>query len=303
MKKLFSGPKGFGEILDLTFQLSKSRFKDFAKIFLIIMGPIILLEALVQFAYGMSFFRETGPGSNWFEQIVSSFEGNEAEFSTNLAADLMILFLAFINMLLFPIAMAAVLIVVNHLRKGEEYTVGSVIKQAFSRFWAILGSNILLFLIIMGLIFVPVMMIIVGAFVVDGFIAVIIIGLLAGLAYALGFSLFFTRISFYFGSVVIDKVTPGFIKSWKLSRSRTWVLFGLYVVLYLIIGLINVASEATFGIFLGNSVLMLLINNFVWLFTSIILSVGYAVMFFDLKTRNHGDDVKDLLADYNEDNR
>ena len=85
----FNRPKGFGEILDLTFSLSKNKFRDFFIILLIFMGPIYLLQALIRLASGVSFFREIGVSGAWYEKIISGFEVTE---STNLGADLGISF-------------------------------------------------------------------------------------------------------------------------------------------------------------------------------------------------------------------
>ena len=74
MDTKFNKPKTFGEILDHTFSLSKNRFKDFFLILLILMGPIYLLQALIQLLSGVSFFRELGSGEMWFEQILMSFD-------------------------------------------------------------------------------------------------------------------------------------------------------------------------------------------------------------------------------------
>jgi len=54
----------------------------------------------------------------------------------------------------------------------------------------------------------------------------------------------------------------------------------------------------TLGIVLGNSVLLTLISNLVTLVTTMIFSVGYGVMYLDLKTRNDADDIKEMLEDY-----
>src|SRR5690606_41274006 len=48
----------------------------------------------------------------------------------------------------------SILLALNHIRKNEEYTIGSLIKKAFTRFWAMLGSNILFGLIAFGFLFV-----------------------------------------------------------------------------------------------------------------------------------------------------
>lgn len=62
MDPQFNKPKGFGEILDHTFRLSKKRFKDFFLIFLILVGPVYLLDALLQLLGGTNFFREIDGG-------------------------------------------------------------------------------------------------------------------------------------------------------------------------------------------------------------------------------------------------
>ena len=140
MDERFNRPKGFGEILDLTFSLSKNKFRDFFIISLIFMGPIYLLQALISLASGVSFFREIGAGGAWYEKIISSFEGAE---SVSLVSSLGTILVGIISFFLFPVASAATLLVVNRIRKNEAYTIGSVIKQAFSRYGPIIGSSIL----------------------------------------------------------------------------------------------------------------------------------------------------------------
>jgi hypothetical protein len=301
LDKKFTTPKGFGEILDHTFSLSKNRFKDFFMILLIFMGPVYLLQAILQLMSGTSFFREVGTGGTWYEQILTSFEETGTFDSTSLGADIGLIVIGLLSAILAPVAEAAILFVINHVRKNEEYTVGSVIKQAFSRFWPMIGSSILFGLICMGIIIIPlgiagVSGVAVGAL-VDPVIG-ILLGIVLFLVFALGVGLLLTRWSFYFGSVVLDKDSPGLGRSWRLSRKRTWVLFGLYIVFYLIISSIVFGVQMTFGLVLGNSVLLTLITNIVTLFTTMIFSVGYGVMYLDLKTRNDADDLKDMLEDY-----
>jgi hypothetical protein len=301
LDKKFTTPKGFGEILDHTFSLSKNRFKDFFMILLIFMGPVYLLQAILQLISGTSFFREVGTGGTWYEQILTSFEETGTFDSTSLGADIGLIVIGLLSAILAPVAEAAILFVINHVRKNEEYTVGSVIKQAFSRFWPMIGSSILFGLICIGIIIIPlgiagVSGVAVGAM-VDPVIG-ILLGIVLFLGFALGVGLLLTRWSFYFGSVVLDKDSPGLGRSWRLSRKRTWVLLGLYIVFYLIISSIGFGVQVTFGIVLGNSVLLTLISNIVTLFTTMIFSVGYGVMYLDLKTRHDAEDLKDMLEDY-----
>jgi hypothetical protein len=297
----FNKPKGFGEILDHTFSLSKNRFKDFFLILLIFMGPLFLLEAILQLFSGTSIFREVGNGNTWIEQNLSSFLDTGTLDSSALGVDIGIIIVGLVSAILAPIAKAAILFAIDHIRKNEEYTVGSVIKQAFSRFWPMFWSNILFGLITIGIIFFPIIIVTFTA--VFGFMVNPILGVLGAillfLGFAVGIGLLLTRWSFYIGSVVLDKESPGLGRSWRLSRKRTWALMGLYIIFYLIISSISFAIEMTFGSFLGNSVLLTLIVNIATLFTTMILSVGYAVMYLDLKTRHDADDLKEMIEDYN----
>ncbi|CAM4093910.1 hypothetical protein [Lederbergia lenta] len=297
MDEKFNSPKGFGQILDLTFSLSKNKFRDFFMILLIFMGPIYLLQALIQLIFGVGFFREVGGSGPWYEQVASSFGETEVNMGANLGTG----FVGFMSYFLFPVASAAILLAVNHIRKNEEYTIGSVIKQAFSRYWPMLGSTMLFSLFVFGLVFFPILIITLVS--VLGAVALpalgIILAIILFLGFAVGIGYLLTRWSFYFGSVVLGEGSPGYTRSWRLTRKRTWALIGLYIVFFLIITSISVAIELTFGLFLGNSVLLSLITSVATIFTTLILSVGYAVMYLDLKIRHDADDLKDMIEDYN----
>ena len=298
MNEKFNRPKGFGEILDLTFSLSKNKFRDFFLILLIFMGPIYLIQALIRLASGVSFFREIGVSGAWYEKIIAGFEVAE---STNLVADLGISFVGFISLFLFPVASAAILLAVNQIRKNEEYTIGSVIKQAFSRFGPIIGSTILFSLIIFGLFIVPAITI--GITIAVAAVTLPTVGIIFSiillLVAAVGIGYLLTRWSFYFGSAVLGEGSPGFTRSWRLTRKRGWTLIGLYIVFALIITFISGAIEVTFGLFLGNSVLLSMIVSLASIFTTLIFSVGFAVMYLDLKVRHDADDLKEMIEDYN----
>lgn len=270
-------------------------------ILIIFMGPVYLIQAIIQLATGTSFLRQGGSGGAWYEQMLSGLEESGTIDTGNMGADISIIVISLIGGLLFPVAEAAILFMLNHLRNDEEFTVSSVIKQAFSRFWPILGSNILFGLICLGIFLVPLGIAIglgIGVSMSIHPVVGVLLGILVFLAFALGLGLLITRWSFYFGSVVLDKQSPGFTRSWRLSKKRTWVLFGLYIVFYLIISSISFAIQLTFGALLGNSVLLTLISNMVSLFTTMIFSVGYGVMYLDLKTRHDAEDLKDMIEDY-----
>lgn len=303
MNETFNKPKRFGEILDHTFRLSKNRFSDFFKILLILVGPLYLIQAIVQLMSGASFLRESRSGDSWYEGFLAGID--ESAASTSLAEDLTLLVIGLATLVLFPIAQAAILFAIDHIRKNEDYTVGSVIREAFSRFWPIFGSSLLFGVIIFGAIFIPLVMSGFVAFAGAGgdLVVSIIFSVILFLGFFLALALLLTRLSFYLAAVAFGEDVPGLAGSWQLTKNRTWKLFGLYLVFYLIIGCISVATEALFGMFLGNSVLFTLLVNLVTLFTTMILSVGYAVMYMDLKVRHNADDLKEMIEEYREDNQ
>jgi hypothetical protein len=302
----FSKPKGFGEILDHTFRLSKNRFKDFFLIFLILLGPVYLLQALIELAAGVSFFRTVGTGETWFDGIVNSFSGEltaEGGPEVNLAAELGTGLIGLISIILAPIAQAAILFALNHMRKNEEFTVKLVIKEAFSRFWPIIGSSLLFGVIVFGIVFVPIFTFgfagVFGAALLEPGIGIVIAGVVLLLAFAVAVAYLLTRWSFYFGAAAIENDAPGLGRSWRLTKKRGWILLGLFIVFGLIIGIVSSAFELTFGLVLGNSVLYGMIVNVVTLFTSMLFAVGFGVMFLDLKTRHDADDLNEMIDDYN----
>ncbi|WP_421381955.1 hypothetical protein ACOJQI_21485 [Bacillus salacetis] len=314
MNSELNRPKRVGEILDQTFRLSKNKFVDFFMIFLILLGPIYLLQALVELMAGASFFRATGTGGDWFEQFITSFEDGTAQaepFSAaGVGAGIASALLGIASTVLTIIAGAAIFIGVNHIRKSEDFTAGIAIKQAFKRFWPLIGSSLVYFLIVFGMIVVPIMVIGFSGFFIAGFggaftegsfagsLVIILMMILVLLAAAVGIGYLLTRWSFYIGVVTIDKVAPGIGRSWNLSKGRGWVAFGVFIVLMLITGVITGAFELTLGLALGNSVLYTIIINLVTMVTSIITSVGLAVMFFDLKSRNEAEDLQEMIEDY-----
>jgi hypothetical protein len=316
MNSELNKPKGFGQILDQTFRLSKNKFLDFFLIFLILLGPIYLLQALFELVAGTNFFRETGAGDNWFEQFINSFEGTaetEPVTTGSLGAGIASFLLGIVSTVFSLVASAAVLFAVNHIRKNEEFTVGQIIKQAFSRFWPLVGSSIVFGLILFGIIVVPLFIFGISGVFVAGFsgiftgeslagsIVTILFMLLALLAAAVGIGYLVTRWSFYIGVVAIDKEAPGIGTSWNLTKGRGWLAFGVYLVLLILTGVITTAFEFVLGAALGYSVLFTLILNLVTMVTTVITSVGFAVMFFDLKARNDAEDLQEMIEEYKED--
>lgn len=294
MKDQFSRVKGFSEILDHTFQLCKSHFSTFFLIFLIILGPLFLLEALLLLASGTSFIRQVGSGSNWFEQILS---GYDESLNNSMGSDLLI---GFAMLVLTPIAYAAVLFAVLQVKNNEKFTAGTVIKKAFSRFWPVLGSSVIIGAILIGIIIAAAFIIIIPGIISsfgDPLIGIILSGV-SFLGIGLVVALLFTRFSYYLSTVVFEESFPGFAESWRLTKKHTWRIFGLFLIVILITTIVGVAIEGVFTFILGNSVLYVIIVDLIAILTSMITAAAYAVIYFDLKLRQDGDVLREMIDEY-----
>ncbi|TFJ93734.1 hypothetical protein [Lentibacillus salicampi] len=297
MKDGLNRPKGFGEILDAAFTLCKQYFSKFFLIVLTIIGPLYLLQSIILLLTGTSFFREAGSGDNWFEQTLNGFE---ATANTTLGEDLVNMAVGLLTFVFIPVAQAAVLFAVSQLKKHDTFKIGSVMKQAFSKFWLILGGSLLFGVILFAMIFIPTVAITIIGFLsifadpVSGIAVTIILLLAVGLTAAY----FLSRWSFYLGTAVFENNIPGLSRSWHLTRQNSWKVFGIYIIFFLIFLAISIAVESIAIAILGNSVLYSIIINLVTLFTTTIFMVGYAIIYFDLKIRQGGDDLKDMIEDY-----
>ncbi|WP_100011749.1 glycerophosphoryl diester phosphodiesterase membrane domain-containing protein [Lentibacillus sediminis] len=290
-------PKRFGEILDVAFRLSKQHFSKFFLIVLLLIGPLYLLRSLTLLMGGTSFFRETANGSNFLEQTLNSFTMTT---DTTLAQGLAGSFIDILTIFFIPVAYAAVLLAVARLKNGEDFAVGEVIKQAFSKYWSLLGGTLLFALIAFAMIFVPLIaVIIVGT--ISMFadpIAGILIILILGLGIGLTAGYFLMRWSFFLGFTVFEDRVPGLGDSWRLTKGNSWKVFGLFIIFFLIFAAIGLAVDAILVMLLGNSVLYSIMVNLVTLFTSMIFMVGYAVIYFDLNVRHDGADLEHMIDDY-----
>jgi hypothetical protein len=299
MEDHFTKPKSFGAVLDQTFRLSKNNFSTFFIIMLIVVGPIVILDAIVSLLAGSSFFREVSSGGSFFEQLSNTVD-DSLYGTTTLAEDLGAIIVGLATIVLYPVAQAAVIYAIEAIRDKEEFTAGSVIKQAFSRFWPIFASSLLFGVIVFGMILVSVIIITVitaGGALVNP-LAGVIYFILLFLAFGSVVAYFLTRWSLYLPAVAFEPCAPGLGRSWHLTRKNFWRTFGLIVVIGAITIIISVVFDLLGTAFLGYSVLYSIIINIVTIITTVFFSVGYALIYLDLKLRNDGDDLMEMIEDY-----
>lgn len=296
MEKVFTRPMQFGEILDLTFRIIKDHFAKLFLLLLAINSPVIIIQVLVQIVAGRGLIRDLAPGENFIEQLINTYTVNDELFNTTeLSGNLIV---TFISLLVYPIATAAVFLIVKKIKDQQDYELKAVVGDSFSRFWPLLGSSILFGIITFFVVVIPMAIIaaLIGlSFGMGGILAGILL-IFVLLAALLGSLLLVSRWSFYFPITLFDEA-PGISDSFRLTRGRTWITFGLYITLFLITMFIGSAVEFL-SLFLGMSVLYTTILNVVSVFTSMIFTVGIAVIYFDLEVRQTGSDLKEMIDSY-----
>ncbi|WP_217586315.1 hypothetical protein [Lentibacillus saliphilus] len=292
-------PKSFGQLLDQTFRLSKRYFKAFFLVILIITGPVYLFDALVLLASGTSFVTEVSSGDTFVDRIMSSVEQSE---SINIFSDLMMLLSGLILLVLGPVAMVAILHGVKDVYNGRAPEASDIMKRAFSRFGPIAISSIIVGLIFIAAIVVPFLFLVffvIAGSMIEPFFA-IGFTILLGLGLFLGIVLLAARLGFYLGPVAFEGDMPGISRSWELTKGQTWKLVGLFLIFILITTTITSVFDGILMFILGYSVLHTILISLITIILNTIMYVGFAVIYFDLKVRNDADDLKDLIADYEE---
>ncbi|MBM7542081.1 hypothetical protein [Amphibacillus cookii] len=297
MEKLFARPKRFGEILDVTFKLIKEQFGKLFFLLLIFYSPIFVMQIFIQVFSGRGWIRDLEPGQTYVDQIINMVNTEDivltpAEIFENVA-------LLALEMLIFPIAVAGVLLIVKRIKDQQDFELKEIIKQPFSRFFPLIGSTLLLGIIAFAMIFVPIFVltfITLHILMANQAIGLLIL-FLVFIAVLIGVSLLLVRWGFYLPIVLFDRAAPGLGRSFRLTQGRTWMIFGLFLTLTVISGFMTNMISIAF-IFLGNSVLNTILTNLMNIITTMIVSVGYAVIYFDLEIRHTASDLKEMIDDY-----
>lgn len=297
MEKVFTRPKQFGEILDLTFRIIKDHFGKLFLLLLAFNSPVIITQIIVEVFAGRGLIRDVAAGENFIEQFINTYTLTYDELlnSTELSGNLIVLL---ISLLIYPVATASVFLIVKRIKNKQSYDLKEVASQSFARFWPLLGSYILFCFVAFFVIAIPVAIIavLIGISFAMGSILAGVFLILILLVALLGSLLLLTRWSFYLPISLFDQA-PGLSESFRLTRGRTWITFGLFITLALITTFIGSAVQGL-SLFLGMSVLYTTIISVLGVFTSMIFTVGIAVIYFDLEVRQTGSDLKDMIESY-----
>jgi hypothetical protein len=302
----FEKPLSFGEILDVTFRTIKENFSRLFLIMLIFMGPLELLISVDKSLGGVSLLRAPNSGEG-LVSFLNSF--TQTGTQSAILDTVYFLLLIFISA---PMAYASLIVATDQIRKNEPVNILSAIKRAFSRYWALLGGSMVLWLIMFALIISMTLLITaylaisggaksftgLAAGTSAGFGIHLVVIIVLSISAFCGFIYLMIRWSFFYAAIVFEKVSPGLGKSWELTRGHFWRLVGLYIVLSIIIMIISGIFQIAVYFFLGNSVLAYLLISLVSLPISMTSYIAYAVIYFDLRVRNEAMDLKEMIETY-----
>lgn len=313
--ELIEKPLSFGGILDLTFSTVKNYFSRLFLIVLILLGPCYLLVLLAMVTGGTPLAIDP---STTFSSILENIGGTSPNQLAGFGGlQYALYFLGLFASVFFsiPVAYASLIIAAGKIRQNETPVIGPIIRQALSRYGALLGGSIVYGLISIGVIYGMIIIFIIfigvsfgSAFLTDtglsgltaisGFGLKMTVLIVLGLASFCGMTYLLVRWSYFFPAVVFEKVAPGIGKSWRLTRHNFWRLIGIYIVIGIIATVISLACSALTMTLFGNSVLTTLISYLVSMILSLFSVTAYAVTYFDLRIRNEAADLKEIVSSY-----
>lgn len=307
-----------GRILDRSFQIYRKHFVKLILLMLLLFGPFYLLQSLL-------LFDQNAATNSLIDGLRNSFSFNsflnstvDLNPSSNLKIASMLVFffvmLPIYSLGLVPLACASTLFLVSGVLFGEEIpTLGALLKKAFRRFWPMALSTLLMLLILIGIyvVFVIVILIFFAIFAVGSgltggmlngfapgmgsgiFFGVLIVLLIVG--FLLGWAYFLIRWGYYLPAVAMNEPAPGIGKSWNLTRRSFWRLLLMYFVLIIIVYVFLLVVNLIIVALAGNSLFSQLLQSLISVLITPLWLLPYAVSFFDLKVRNEGMGLEDLL--------
>ncbi len=315
MQNWHETPLTFSEILDVTFRILKEHFSKLFLIMLIFMAPYYVLQGIALISGGISLLPEPNRSAGIASLLGSFTQAGTQGANYSYGTAYLVLFsasLLLLTLISLPMSYASLIIMIEQIRNKEKVNISSIIRRAFSRFWALLGGSIVYGLIIFAL-YIGMVLIIVaylafsvglGAFrglavgTTAGLGSHILVLVMLTLASIFGFAYLMTRWSFFFAAIVFEKVSPGLGKSWRLTRGNFWRLVGLYLVVAILNGIILFVLQSAVVLFLGSSILAFLLNSLVSILVMMTPVITYAVIYFDLRVRNEAVDLKGMLETY-----
>jgi len=229
-----------GSILSGMFDVWTKNFANFFVVFFV----LALVNGLIGGFLGLAIYGTFGP-------VISFFPGGPSSSVPTAALG---------NVLLYAILSVLAGAVVNSIVtggmteysvrrfRGESITLEQALRRGLDKFLSILGANFLLTLLILGLVFVPLLLIFlpfaaggsvnpataIGA-ICGGFVLLAVGGLVAlyvGIA-----------MSLYSPAIMMENsnATGGLMRSWRITKRHWWSIFGAFLITVILAGIISAA--------------------------------------------------------------
>jgi hypothetical protein len=317
MEQPFVRPMGIGRILDRSFQLYRKHFVKLMLIMLILFGPFYLLQNLLFNNYNTmgvgSIITDIQSGAS-LDSILQGIGANRASNSMGIGQMLLLIFV-FVPIVMFgitPVAVASVLFITKSALLGEETpSVGELLKKAFRRFWSMVGNSFIFAVIMFGLYIGFALIMVLGILAITlgssitnavnsntgagSAIFIIIFAIFVILGFILGWSFFFIRWGYFLPYVAFAEESIGIGRSWHLTRRSFWRLFLMYFLLSIVMYIFIIIIALLIGWIAGGGLLGQLLQSLVSIVIAPLMMLPYAISFFDLRARNEGMGMDDLI--------
>ncbi|WP_010497620.1 hypothetical protein [Paenibacillus elgii] len=315
----FERPMGIGAILDRSFQIYRKHFTVTFLLMLLFFGPLYLLQNLVLFdVSSVSLLPESG------ETIADSIDrfaeasGSDDELRIGLLL-FSFLLMPLYMLAVFPAAVSSQLHLVRAAADGASVGFKELLRSSFSRYWPKVGNTLLFGLILMGVYMAISTAVVLGVIIVfvvtvgigTGFsqlgsdpfgssivlvVLLVVMYLLVALMVMAGIGFFAIRFGFYLPVIALEGAPSSLGRSWRLTKGNFWRIFGIYFVLSIIYGVFMMGTYALLIAVFKLSLLGQLIYIVMTLLITPIYMIPYAVTYFDLRVRNEGADLEQMLA-------
>lgn len=300
-------PMSVGRIIDRGFQLYRSYFGKLMLIMLITYGPFFLASELMtrRVSKGAgSLLGTIAKGGSPQDFFSDYLQQNPAAFDTVNGLLYLLLVLPIGAYVLFPIALGAVVgLVHRHVHAVEVPPAWELVKNALRRLGPMARSTFLFSLMLLGIYAV-------AAAGIIGLSVALFAG--AGRATAmtavLGMVLFFfilavagitvwlmIRWGYSLPFVAMKEEGIGFRRSWQLTKRNFWRMFLLFFILTAIMYTISAVLQLMLIGVIGMGVFGKLIQALVSMLVMPLYLLPYAVSFFDLRARNEGYGLEELI--------
>lgn len=279
-------PMGIGELLDHTFKLFRRGWKP-----LILLGLISVLPSFLVTAF-LNTIMTVKQGS--LLQSLVETAVREAQFgnpTTIITAASVYFLLLLLILFLSPLWVGAFIAAAHQVVMGETPTLGSTFRTSLSRYWALLGTNILLGLL--NIIAFP--LLIIGGLVI-----------LSPFTLAGGYLAIWTFFAFCSQVIIIEGASggiPAMKRSWNLVKTRFWPILGtklLFMIMLSVVGgivglFLQLPAQLLQTLVLKNevgAVLMSVTQNLPTIIASPLSALAITMLYYDARIRSEGLDLQ-----------